>query len=540
MKRFAVGNALLLAGTFAASAEGVPSPIRMAAAAGILLVLPGASWLGLFRARPLDAPRLVLACLGLSSLSAIAGCALTALAAPPVAVWPLLAWTAVVVNAGLAIAGPPAPLDRATPWGLLGGIAAAGFLTVALAGLHLVPPLEDHDMEVRGTAYGLLAEGKPYFQSNRKAYLPMSHPILFNVLVAESLALTGEIEDARPSYDSAKRAERACASGAPFDGDAAWNDDHRRFLARPALAGTRAPSALMSALVLALLADLVRRLTASRAAGAAAALLYASFPETVVRSAYAGYFAQTVLSMLVAASLFAPDESDADDAAAWLAAAGAWMALLDHKTVVLVIGVAAWTLLFRRRAPRRGLSIALGFGAGTAAWWAYGLTVDARTFIDDHLRMHVAHRFLLNDVRITSDPGRYAPSMLELWRDFNAHGGYLFVPAALLAFAAIARRARSDERIAVLAAWFLTGAVLFTLTDWRQTKHLMNGLAPMVAVAVAAFWPVEASRRTGRGLRWAGAAALAIALALNLVADARLIGDFSSLRIRGASDVDGW
>ena len=106
-----------------------------------------------------------------------------------------------------------------------------------------------------------------------------------------------------------------------------------------------------------------------------------------------------------------------------------------------------------------------------------------------------------------------------------------------------------------LALWFLTGAVLYTVTDWRQTKHFMNQLAPMVAAAIALSWPLlahalsdpghagaqAAGRRMGsRALRLTAGLLLLVVLAINLQADYRLAMDFSSLTISGASAIDGW
>src|SRR4029453_17591404 len=79
----------------------------------------------------------------------------------------------------------------------------------------------------------------------------------------------------------------------------------------------------------------------------------AAFPQTVVRSAYAGYFAVTVFAMLAASMMFdgAEDASRGERTEntrarrlarlGWPAAAGALAALVDHKTVVLVLGVTA-------------------------------------------------------------------------------------------------------------------------------------------------------------------------------------------------------
>jgi len=82
-------------------------------------------------------------------------------------------------------------------------------------------------------------------------------------------------------------------------------------------------------------------------------------------------------------------------------------------------------------------------------------------------------------------------------------------------------------------SFILAGAVAFSLTDWRQTKHLMNGLAPMVVLAVAWSWSAGRWRRVPQAL-------LLVALLADLRVDARLLRDFRSLHVSGASDIDGW
>lgn len=543
-------NGALVLSIVAARIPGVPGPLRMLFAALPVLVLPGAAWLGLFRKRELDPARAVLAVVGISSLSLLGGMAVLAFS-PGGPYWILLPlWTALVANLGIIVGGEPGRLAMAGRWSLFLAVSAAGFVVFALSALYLVPPLEDHDMEVRGTAYGLAADLKPYFLTNRELLYQFSHPVLFNAHVAGSLVFTGEIDDTRPSYDSARRAEDALSRGEAVPWMEMWESDYREFIERPALAGTRAPAVLMSALVLGLLADLVSRLAGGKWAGIAAAALYLSCPETLVRSVYAGYFAATVLAMLVAAMLFERSPSRFSGLG-WFAAAGALAALVDHKTVVLVLGAAglvvaraAWDLLrgeipFRAAAvwaalDRRVIALGGGFSLATFAWWGYGLAVDSPAFIRDHLRMHIAHRMLLNDLRLSHDAGRYAPSITELWVEFAAHTGYLFLPVALVAALAWIFTRGEDDRRAILATWFLAGMVAFTLTDWRQTKHLMNQLAPMAVAATAFAWPVR------RGWRILILILLAVALGFNLAADWKLVNDFSSLTVLGASDVDGW
>lgn len=564
----AVNGAFLLAAWVAQSGSW-PAPLRMLAAAGLVLGLPGVAWLPAFHVLMTPA-RAALVGVGISVASALAGCVVCAVLPGPPSARAFLVWTFLAINAGVVLSRRGVDFEMGARWGVLAAVFTLGFLATATAGLRLVPPLEDHDMETRGVAYGLLTEGRPYFTSNREVYLPMSHPVGFNVVVAESLLVTGEIEAARPSYESAKRAEAAVRAGQPFAWDRQWREDYEEFLAAPALIGTRAPSAFLAGLVLALLVDLVRRVSGSLIAGLAAAGIYATVPETIVRSAYAGYFVETVFAMLVAVMLFAeasPTWSTEEvvkgvqllragdlrgmsalardwlrppyalPTPVWLAGAGALMAILDHKTVVLVLAVAAWygvsSLVRRERPDPRAVSLVLGFGAATLVWWAYGLWVDASVFVADHLRKHIAHRVLLNDIRFVRDAAHhYAPSIPELWREFGAHTGWA-VPILGLLGSGMALVRRLDERRVLLALWVASTAIAFTVVDWRQTKHLMNGLLPMVAIAVVL------AARPGR-VRWLAVGALLAGAVINLGADLRLFGDFSSLTVSGASDVDGW
>ena len=544
MKRVLALVAALVTCAAAAATPAIPGPLRMLGAAGVVLVIPGLAWLGLLSGRPLSPARLAVAVVSFACVSALVGLAATAVLGAPPSPWPFLIWTAVGTTAGAGVTGPWPKLEPGARWGRLAAVAGLGFLAASLAALHLVPPLEDHDMEVRGTAYGLASTGKPYFTSNRSVYLPMSHPVLFNVLVADSLLVTREIDATRPSYESARRAEGAEARGEPFPWDEQWHADYRAFLERPALVGTRAPSAFFAALILALLFDLVARLPVGAPGAWLACAVYVTAPETIVRSAYAGYFGETVFAMLAAVAVFA--EEGLPRAGAWLLASGALMALLDHKTVLLVMAVAAWygarALVARERLEPRAVALTLGFAAGTLAWWSYGFWVSARVFVRDHLRAHIAHRILLNDVRFAHDTvNHYAPSIPEVWREFAAHTGWALVPVALVATIHALVRPR-NERLVLLALWASSGALAYSLVDWRQTKHLMNGLVPMTALAVALAAPSvrAAGSSAARAARVVLLALLAAGTLVNLATDARLLRDFTSLTISGASDVDGW
>lgn len=539
--RWILGLNLALAASAAAAAiPAVPGPLRMLGAGLLVLVLPGLGWLGLFRRAPLSPAALAVAVTGISTLATLGALIVTALGPEVPSRGLAVAWTVLVLNAGLVWQGPPGPLLAGVRWRLLGSIAALGFAVTSACALYLVPPLEDHDMELRGTAWGLAATWKPYMLTNRELYIQAAHPVLFHFHIAESLLFTGEIAATKPSYDSARRAEAAQARGEPIPWDAWWRADYRAMMASPALAGTRAPSCLLSALGLALLAQLAIVFTGWGAAGWAAAALFLSFPESLVRTSYAGYFPPTFFVSAAAILLLL------EGSLGWLLAAGALAATLNHKTVVVMLAVGALAGLeaLRRRTfrpDRAAVALLSGFFAGTMVWWAYGLSVHAPSFIQDHLRKHLAHRALFYDFRLGASPERYAPGMAEVWLEFNAHTGYAFVLLAVGALLFWGLRGLRDDAPwprslgPLLLAWFLTGAMLYTLTDWRQTKHLMNQLTPMVVASVALLSP-----RIPRWGRTLAAVCLLAALAWNVAADVRLWRDFGSLRISGASDIDGW
>jgi len=156
---FVIGvNVLAGAAAWVAAAPAAPAVARMLGAALLVLVIPGLGWLGLARRRELDLPRLSLAVVGLSSVACVGGAALLAITVGEPSRALLLVWLGIVTNAGFAATGTPGTLDRKTPWGFLAIVGAVAFVVSSTAATRLVPPLEDHDMEVRGTAYGLVSE----------------------------------------------------------------------------------------------------------------------------------------------------------------------------------------------------------------------------------------------------------------------------------------------------------------------------------------------------------------------------------------------
>jgi hypothetical protein len=70
--------------------------------------------------------------------------------------------------------------------------------------------------------------------------------------------------------------------------------------------------------------------------------------------------------------------------------------------------------------------------------------------------------------------------------------------------------------------WILVGAIAFTATDWRQTKHLCK-LVPAMSLVIGALLA-----RSPRAARFALRAALVICVLWNARWIAKIAQDFSS------------
>jgi hypothetical protein len=152
--------------------------------------------------------------------------------------------------------------------------------------------------------------------------------------------------------------------------------------------------------------------------------------------------------------------------------------------------------------------------------------VDAPAFLFDFVSEHVTRRLSGSDIRLLADAARFYPSIPELWADYLGRYGLAFVAWTVVGGAVAWRRSRPGARAA--AAAVLLGAIVFSLVDWRQTRHLALLTVPAV-VAIAGSWP-----RSPLGRRLALLAAAAL-LARNLWAAWPLLSSFESLRPRA-----GW
>ena len=420
---------------------------------------------------------------------------------------------------------------------------AAAYMAYFFGATRIVPDMEDHDYETQGTAYGLLTHLKPMLLTDRHTTYYFAHPPLLHACVAGSFLAWGELESLKP-YDEAWQRVHAAGLGElnrppveqfqrlprsgwlVHDGQTAdpLATRHRatgvegtdylvdpplpqygrripvedlevqllydRYRHEPLLLPTRTPNLFFAALTVALLGQWVLRITGRGWLALAVAAAYGSSPEVFVRSCYGGYFAISqfaLVEMLLAVEFWTSVRSRA----AWrnALAAGGFAALACHKLVLLPAAMAAWELLRpgelfwgRVRRVLRHPAV-LGFAAGTACFWLYGMTISPSVFWQDHVRTHLLDRVVHNN------PLGYTnyPSVPGLWLEFSRHTGYVLLPLGLIALAMLAVRGRGRFQFSlpVIALWMLLIAVAFSLIDWRQTKHLMPLMLPLVMVPAA-------------------------------------------------------
>ncbi len=390
--------------------------------------------------------------------------------------------TATILALALALPGVALAVRRkaAEPWRLPWHAvlpATATLLILTWSATRMVPPLEDQDVEVQAPAHALATRLVPATPTNRGSLFFFAHPPLLHVWVAAAITLDGRLPRVADADRLAREAwarhpvqDPARAEGWPYLEE--WQALLGRFFREPQLWATRQVNVMLAALAVGVLAELLAGIAGATGLAAALALVLASFPEFLVRGAYGGYFASvTLLSLLVLSAL----RDSTTRGTAWPAALAA---LCDQKGLVVPLGATLTAARYSGIARWRPLIAACAALVLFAAW---GLWIAPQHFLYDFVREHVWLRLQPGNLRLDADAAAWYPSAPELWREFVSRHGLVFT---LLAGAASVLGLRSrDASVRAAAAAVALGALVFSLTDWRQTKHLAQLLAPaLVAV----------------------------------------------------------
>lgn len=148
--------------------------------------------------------------------------------------------------------------------------------------------------------------------------------------------------------------------------------------------------------------------------------------------------------------------------------------LSTHKMILLPLAAIFNRLLFKkRRLPTR--SMLVGFLGGILIYWIYATSIDAKTFFVDHIQYHLINRiFHINEL---GGGGNY-PNLVTYWKLFIANAGWPFFLMSIFPLFFLFREKNSG--LSIFAFWFLIGAVVFSLVDWKETKHLILIVIPLV------------------------------------------------------------
>jgi hypothetical protein len=464
------------------------------------------------------------------------------------------AFAAVLGVAAVAL-GAAGAYRRASPRlsrraAVAGAIAAGGFLASFASARWIVPPLQDHDMDAQDTAYGLMVELTPFGLTDRSTLYFFAHPLYLHYFNASTLTLAGEIETVRPPYDAAVRERHRVPPGErrpslarslralgldqrPPDRGMRWTQRvYGAFRESPALFGTRAPNAAFTAALWALLFVALGRLGLPARDAALVTVASTTLPEIVVRSGYGGYFAPSALTMLLAACAVA----DPATGRPTRLAAG-FLAMFTNQKSVMVGAAAALSGIAERlrvvgAGARGALPLVAGMSVAAAAYALLGLWIAPEDWVLDGLLEHGIWRFTAAEGAAYASRLAY-PSPGGLWRDFASQMGWpwtALVAAGLLRALATLRTPDRDERrgrlLGIAALWAVVGGLLFTATDWRQTKHLCN-LLPAFALLLGGLLA-----RSPGPARIAIRVVLVASLGWTAVRVVQLARDFTSFPVR--------
>jgi hypothetical protein len=154
---------------------------------------------------------------------------------------------------------------------------------------------------------------------------------------------------------------------------------------------------------------------------------------------------------------------------------GFFSGLTEHKLILGPLAILS-SSLFTKGKKDITKSLIFGLLAGIALFWLYGLFfVDTGTFLRDHFQHH-----LINRILHISDLGyAHYPTFLEYWRRFAVNAGWQIFIVGLIGLSALLF-SNKDKRLNIFPHWFFLGAIIFSVVDWRDTKHLILIAMPIM------------------------------------------------------------
>ncbi len=412
-----------------------------------------------------------------------------------------------VVN--VALRGPPAwgIRLRQDRWRVGGPLFAAAYLTFFFGATRVVPPMQDHDLDIQSPGYSLLKRFTPEVVNDRGLLHYFAHPLLLNCYQAASFLYFDEL-DYLARFDAATDRVRRAESGVAVEpvvtefccycptqlgrcrgrpgmtrhrivgvqeGNYVFDkplpkwyrqgrvqhelgklplrefevqilyDDYRH---EPRHLESRTPNVFLAALTVALLGVWIDRRTGLWWLALLVPLAYATSPEVFVRSSYGGYFAISMFALVQI--LLAVEQSASDRSrAAWIGCllAGLFAAVANNKLVLLPAALVLWELA-RSQAGGMGRRLARAIGQPAVVGFALGTVafwIYGLGISPGDFRDDYVRYHLVNRI-IHHNPfghGGY-PSVAGLWLELWQHTGYVLLPLGIVALAALCAISRVE------------------------------------------------------------------------------------------------
>lgn len=431
-------------------------------------------------------------------------------------------------------------------YSIAGLLFLAVYISTYISSVYITPPLEDHDFERQATAYGLVKYFKPYLLTDRKTLFYFAHPPLMHFYSAYTILFADKLDRMKYYYDIAvegrdlskgefQLGDTFCFSDSPgsdvcakiievknsnlrFDarlpgkieidynrfisvsGDTLDADIFRKvrlwrlikeeydyFRNQPYLLETRMPNFIFSALASLAFFCLAFHLTKSNGLSLLFAIVFFTLPQVFILSAGGLDIALTNFLLISLAYVYISSQQLRFDKYLTLFFIGFLSAWVTQVAVILPMAIIMRECFLRLRNLKIRFIISnpavTGFVFGTLLFWIYGIIIDVKTFFLDHMRYHFWDRlFHINSLGY----GGY-PSIYGLWKRFAYELDYpLFFMAIGALLFLLWQTKKTDAREKVLFFWFLIGAIIFSLVDWRDTAHLVF-IVPAMVMASCIF-----------------------------------------------------
>ena len=356
------------------------------------------------------------------------------------------------------------------------------FFTVMLMILSInaikMPLIFDIDATYMQTSYGLVHDLKPYKNFSRVPYA-LDHPPGPPMLSAASVFLLGEDDKVKEAYLSAKEIENK------YEKDEIWEfwdkipgtEEARQEILlsrkKDLLFATRVPQFFLSAFLLLILCELVKRRTGSVFFGVFTAIVFLG-PEMYARLSYADYTTSILFILLAMYYVYAYRERSV----LWPVFLGFCAAWINQKTIILP---AAFILvdLYRLRGKTtiRSAGYMTGWILGFCTVALYGYFLNWQCFLRNFLFDHGVVGML--------EGGNNIMGFFAAW----TRGALYMNPAifllCLLSLGYYLIKSK-ENRSFVIPVWFLIGFFIFIFSKWPITRNCAV-VYPAMFIALGCF-----------------------------------------------------